>query len=108
MLGRCIATRPRPPATVRDLEIALLKEWDSIPQSLIDNLIASLTNSANRSYRIVTGGTVRDAKHLPRKSHTCSMGLRSEIVPANPYVQYPHSLRAVRQLLCNDMVYYRP
>ncbi|GFY06367.1 transposable element Tc3 transposase [Trichonephila clavipes] len=51
---------------------------------------------------------VRAAKRLPRKSHTCSMGLRSEIVPANPYVQYPHSLRAVRQLLCDDMVHCRP
>ncbi|GFX00797.1 hypothetical protein TNCV_4577641 [Trichonephila clavipes] len=33
--------------------------------------------SANRSSRIVTGGKVRAAKRLPRKSHTCSMGLRS-------------------------------
>ncbi|GFX43810.1 hypothetical protein TNCV_4110891 [Trichonephila clavipes] len=31
----------------------------------------------NRSSRIVTGGKVRAAKHLPRKSYTCSMGLRS-------------------------------
>ncbi|GFU85354.1 hypothetical protein TNCV_2386591 [Trichonephila clavipes] len=31
-----------------------------------------------------------------------------EVVPANPYVQYPHSLRAVRQLLCDDMVHCRP
>ncbi|GFX02045.1 hypothetical protein TNCV_372341 [Trichonephila clavipes] len=45
MLGRRIAARPRPPATVRDLEIALLEEWNSIPQSLIDNLIASMVNS---------------------------------------------------------------
>ncbi|GFW44017.1 transposable element Tc1 transposase [Trichonephila clavipes] len=44
MLGRRIATRPRPPATVRDLEIALLEEWNSIPQSLIDNLIVSMAN----------------------------------------------------------------
>ncbi|GFV96995.1 transposable element Tcb1 transposase [Trichonephila clavipes] len=44
MLGRCIAARPRPPATVRDLEIALLEEWNSIPQNLIDNLIASMAN----------------------------------------------------------------
>ncbi|GFY17991.1 transposable element Tcb2 transposase [Trichonephila clavipes] len=36
MIGRRIAARPRPPATVRDLEIALLEEWNSIPQSLID------------------------------------------------------------------------
>ncbi|GFU74308.1 transposable element Tcb2 transposase [Trichonephila clavipes] len=44
MLGRGIATRPRPPATVRDLEIALLEEWNSIPQSLIHNIIASMAN----------------------------------------------------------------
>ncbi|GFU64743.1 transposable element Tcb2 transposase [Trichonephila clavipes] len=31
-------------ATVRDLEIALLEEWNSIPKSLIDNLIASMAN----------------------------------------------------------------
>ncbi|GFV45538.1 hypothetical protein TNCV_4855601 [Trichonephila clavipes] len=44
MLGRRIAARPRPPDTVRNLEIALLEEWNSIPQSLIDNLIASMAN----------------------------------------------------------------
>ncbi|GFV98099.1 gag-pol [Trichonephila clavipes] len=44
ILGRRIAARPRSPATVRDLEIALLEEWNSIPQSLIDNLIASMAN----------------------------------------------------------------
>ncbi|GFU91392.1 transposable element Tcb2 transposase [Trichonephila clavipes] len=44
MLGRRIAARPRSPATVRELEIALLVEWNSIPQSLIDNLIASMAN----------------------------------------------------------------
>ncbi|GFW30612.1 transposable element Tcb2 transposase [Trichonephila clavipes] len=44
MLGRRIAARPRPPATVQDLEIALLEEWNSIPQSLIDNLIVSMAN----------------------------------------------------------------
>ncbi|GFW43919.1 hypothetical protein TNCV_231581 [Trichonephila clavipes] len=63
--------------------------------------------SANRNSRIVTGGKVRAAKRLPRKSHTCLMGLRSVIVPVNPYVQNPHSLRAVRQLLCDDMVHCR-
>ncbi|GFV31315.1 transposable element Tcb2 transposase [Trichonephila clavipes] len=44
ILGRRIAARQRPPATVRDLEIALLEEWNSIPQSLIDKLIASMAN----------------------------------------------------------------
>ncbi|GFT81850.1 hypothetical protein TNCV_4336871 [Trichonephila clavipes] len=48
MLGRRIAARPRPPATVRDLEIALLEEWNSISQSMIDNLIASMTNRTER------------------------------------------------------------
>ncbi|GFW30274.1 putative DD41D transposase [Trichonephila clavipes] len=50
MLGRRIAARPRPPATVRDLEIALLEEWNSIPQSLIDILIASMANSCQLIY----------------------------------------------------------
>ncbi|GFX58358.1 transposable element Tcb2 transposase [Trichonephila clavipes] len=44
LLGRRIAARPRPPATVQDLEIALLEEWNSIPQSLTNNLIASMAN----------------------------------------------------------------
>ncbi|GFY18787.1 transposable element Tcb2 transposase [Trichonephila clavipes] len=44
ILGRRIAARPRPHATVRGLDIALLEEWNSIPQSLIDNLIASIAN----------------------------------------------------------------
>ncbi|GFV10061.1 hypothetical protein TNCV_1301891 [Trichonephila clavipes] len=44
-----IAARPRPPATVRDLENALLEEWNSIPQSLIDNLIASMANRSHVS-----------------------------------------------------------
>ncbi|GFU46198.1 transposable element Tcb2 transposase [Trichonephila clavipes] len=44
MPRRRIAARPRPPVTVRDLEIALLEEWNSIPQSLIDNIIASMAN----------------------------------------------------------------
>ncbi|GFT90944.1 hypothetical protein TNCV_4995231 [Trichonephila clavipes] len=50
MFGRRIAARPRLPATVRDLEIALLEEWNSIPQSLIDNLIASMANSYTRAF----------------------------------------------------------
>ncbi|GFX57457.1 hypothetical protein TNCV_375281 [Trichonephila clavipes] len=62
----------------------------------------------HRSSRIVTGGKVRASKRLLRKSHSCSMGLRSEIMPANSYVQYPHSIRAFRQLLCDDNVHCRP
>ncbi|GFW35692.1 hypothetical protein TNCV_4435411 [Trichonephila clavipes] len=52
MLGRCIAARPRSPATVRDLEIALLEEWNSIPQSLIDNLIASMANRSTQALQM--------------------------------------------------------
>ncbi|GFU98216.1 transposable element Tcb2 transposase [Trichonephila clavipes] len=44
ILGRRIAARPRPPATVRDLEIALLGGVEQYSQSLIDNFIASMAN----------------------------------------------------------------
>ncbi|GFV95238.1 transposable element Tc3 transposase [Trichonephila clavipes] len=54
MLGRRIAARPRLPATVRDLEIALLEEWNSIPQSLIDNLIASMAVNGDRYRAMIT------------------------------------------------------
>ncbi|GFV54240.1 transposable element Tc1 transposase [Trichonephila clavipes] len=43
ILRRHIAARPRPPATVRDLDIALL-EVEQYSQSLIDNFIASMAN----------------------------------------------------------------
>ncbi|GFU41173.1 hypothetical protein TNCV_3899821 [Trichonephila clavipes] len=66
------------------------KKFNSIHSDL-GNKCKPMNQSANRSSQIVTGGKVRAAKRLTRKSHTCSMGLRSEIVPANPYVQYPHS-----------------
>ena len=44
VLGRPIAARPRPPFTLRDLDIALLEEWNCIPQTLIDTIIASMGN----------------------------------------------------------------
>ncbi|GFY11065.1 transposable element Tcb2 transposase [Trichonephila clavipes] len=44
ILRQRVAARPRPPNTVQDLEIALRQEWNSIPQSLIDDLIASMLN----------------------------------------------------------------
>ena len=44
MLERRIVAIRRPPFTLRDLEIALLEEWNSIPQCLIDNIIASVEN----------------------------------------------------------------
>ncbi|GFY04153.1 hypothetical protein TNCV_1199311 [Trichonephila clavipes] len=65
MLGRRIAARPRPPATVRDLEIALLEEWNSIPQILIDNLIASM---ANRHTAILLRLEQQDSKSYERDS----------------------------------------
>ena len=43
-LRRYIPGRPRLPFTLRDLEIALLEEWNNIPQSLIDNIITSMEN----------------------------------------------------------------
>ncbi|GFW34907.1 transposable element Tcb1 transposase [Trichonephila clavipes] len=63
MLGRRIAARPRPSATIRDLEIALLEEWNSIPQILIDNLIASM---ANRCEAVLA---VREETTRPIKTH---------------------------------------
>ncbi|GFY11674.1 SCAN domain-containing protein 3 [Trichonephila clavipes] len=62
-----------------------------------------------QSARIVTGGKVRAAKRLPKKIPYMLDGIEiPEIMPANPYVQYPHCLRAVRPLLCDDMVHCRP
>ncbi|GFS62646.1 transposable element Tcb2 transposase [Trichonephila clavipes] len=44
MLRRRIAARPRPPATSETWRLHFLEDWNSIPQSLIDNLIASMAN----------------------------------------------------------------
>ncbi|GFW22469.1 hypothetical protein TNCV_2170031 [Trichonephila clavipes] len=44
-LGRRFAARSRPLDTVQNLEIQLRQEWNSMPQSLTDNLIASMLNS---------------------------------------------------------------
>ncbi|GFV22383.1 hypothetical protein TNCV_4267211 [Trichonephila clavipes] len=50
-----------------------------------------------------TGGKVRAAKRLPRKSHTCSMGLRSGD-RASQYIRSISSLsKSCSQLLCDDM-----
>ncbi|GFV34157.1 hypothetical protein TNCV_5046911 [Trichonephila clavipes] len=43
-LGRRVGARPMPLFTVQDKEISFLQEWNSIPQSLIDNHIASMIN----------------------------------------------------------------
>ncbi|GFT88486.1 hypothetical protein TNCV_262741 [Trichonephila clavipes] len=75
---------------------------------LFAGIAAHSSCSANQSYRIVTGGKVRAAKRLPRKSHTCSMGLRSGDHAGQSIRSITHSLRAVRQLLCDDMVHCRP
>ncbi|GFV04684.1 uncharacterized protein TNCV_333241 [Trichonephila clavipes] len=53
---------------------ALTEEWINCLNSC---WIMLCKVCSNRSSRIVTGGKVRAAKRLPRKSHTCSMGLRS-------------------------------
>ncbi|GFT97841.1 transposable element Tc1 transposase [Trichonephila clavipes] len=63
-----------PPATVRDLEIALLEEWNSIPQSLIDNLIASMANRVVKGwfclkstmFQVATGATEKEDRHIRR------------------------------------------
>ena len=44
MLGQFIVARLRPLFTLQDMKMALLEKWNSIPQSLIDNIIASVEN----------------------------------------------------------------
>ncbi|GFW91928.1 hypothetical protein TNCV_2152101 [Trichonephila clavipes] len=68
MLERRIAARPRPPATVRVLEIALLEEWNSIPQSLIDNLIASMANRRLQRNYISTKNKTRQKASIEQPS----------------------------------------
>ncbi|GFV35736.1 transposable element Tcb2 transposase [Trichonephila clavipes] len=41
-LGRRVAGRQPPPQTLQELESALLEEWDSIPQLVINSLIDSM------------------------------------------------------------------
>ncbi|GFW20229.1 hypothetical protein TNCV_1855531 [Trichonephila clavipes] len=43
-LKRRVTAIPIPHVTIQDLEIILRQEWNSIPQSLVDNLIASMQN----------------------------------------------------------------
>ncbi|GFY32397.1 DDE_3 domain-containing protein [Trichonephila clavipes] len=83
MLGRRIAARPRPPATVRDLESALLEEWNSIPQILIDNLIASMANSLTLS-----------GANLAASSKT-HLGFVEESIKINQKVYHRDILQAV-------------
>ncbi|GFU97909.1 hypothetical protein TNCV_2281881 [Trichonephila clavipes] len=81
-----------------------------VPGDGIHTLVEALPQScsANRSSRIVTGGKVRAAKHLPRKSHTCSMWIEIRDRAGQSIRSISHSLRAVRQLLCDDMVHCHP
>ncbi|GFW81538.1 transposable element Tcb1 transposase [Trichonephila clavipes] len=44
-LGRQVAGRQLPPQTLKELERALLEEWDRIPQLVIDSLIDSMPQS---------------------------------------------------------------
>ncbi|GFU41805.1 hypothetical protein TNCV_2375971 [Trichonephila clavipes] len=58
---------------------------------------------------IVGGKGVRAVKASAYKIPYMLDGIEiREIMPANPYVLISSSLRAVRQLLCDDMVHCRP
>ncbi|GFV77535.1 uncharacterized protein TNCV_1070641 [Trichonephila clavipes] len=76
MLGRRIAARPRSPAAVRDLEIALLEEWNSIPQSLIDNLIASMANRYPTTFGTVMQQCTLNLSRAERSSRWCGVVVR--------------------------------
>ncbi|GBO44153.1 hypothetical protein AVEN_239551-1, partial [Araneus ventricosus] len=39
-LGRAIATSNPPPRTIQEMKTALLKEWDQLPQEMINSLIS--------------------------------------------------------------------
>lgn len=41
-LKRRVYTRPHPPQTLRDLRLAVVQEWNNIPQQLIDHMILSM------------------------------------------------------------------
>ncbi|GFV49793.1 hypothetical protein TNCV_1736761 [Trichonephila clavipes] len=63
---------------------------------------------ANRSSRIVTGGKVRAAKCVTRKSHTCSMRLRfGDRVGQSIRSIYSLS-KSCSAATCDDMVHCRP
>ncbi|GFT66510.1 transposable element Tcb2 transposase [Trichonephila clavipes] len=49
-LGRRVAARLRPPVAVQQLKIALRQEWNSIPQSLIDNLKVSMLKKWTKAF----------------------------------------------------------
>ncbi|GFX43403.1 transposable element Tcb2 transposase [Trichonephila clavipes] len=87
MLGRRIAARPRPPATVRDFEIALLEEWNSIPQSLIDNLIASMANSRRHGGGRVRSTTPSEDRYIvlssKRNRRTTAQQVANQILAAS-------------------------
>ncbi|GFX23453.1 hypothetical protein TNCV_1849841 [Trichonephila clavipes] len=65
MLGRRIAARPRSPATVRHLQIALLEEWNSIPQRVLNKSGSEIT---------------------PRQELTVVFGLTISALDLQPYV----------------------
>ena len=41
-LGRAIVMRQLPPKTILELKIALVEEWEGLPQALLNSLINSL------------------------------------------------------------------
>ncbi|GFT34822.1 DDE_3 domain-containing protein [Trichonephila clavipes] len=85
-LGREVAALNPPPRSLHELKQGLLCVWSSLPYSGVRQLNKQHEiPNANRSSRIVTGGKVRAAKRLPRKSHTCSDGIEIRDRAGNPY-----------------------
>lgn len=48
MLSEAILRRPNPPITLQELIVAVLEEWNNIPQEQIDNLIRSMPRRVNQ------------------------------------------------------------
>jgi DDE superfamily endonuclease len=57
-LGRAIKTRPNPPMTLEELEIALVEEWQRIPQEDIRRLIRSMPRRCNSVITARGGSTL--------------------------------------------------
>ncbi|GFW92200.1 transposable element Tcb1 transposase [Trichonephila clavipes] len=64
-LGRRVAGRQPPPQTLQELERALLKEWDRIPQLVINSLIESMPQRWPIYDRKVRGTLIQPACNQP-------------------------------------------